>query len=76
MSFGGHYDNSRFILASEFYDNQEERIVEDTFRKAILKYGRFDKCYFDNGSQYVAKQLKLSLALRKQRPKKYVQLMN
>ena len=55
-------DHSRFILASEFYDNQEERIVEDTFRKAILKYGRFDKCYFDNGSQYVAKQLKLSLA--------------
>ena len=51
-------------------------IVEDTFRKAILKYGRFDKCYFDNGSQYVAKQLKLSLALRKQRPKRYVHLMN
>lgn len=69
-------DHSRFILASEFYDNQEERIVEDTFRKAILKYGRFDKCYFDNGSQYVAKQLKLSLALRKQRPKRYVHLMN
>lgn len=55
-------DHSRFILAFEFYDNQEERIVEDTFRKAILKYGHFDKCYFDNGSQYVAKQLKLSLA--------------
>ena len=55
-------DHSRFILAFEFYDNQEECIVEDTFRKAILKYGRFDKCYFDNGSQYVAKQLKLSLA--------------
>lgn len=55
-------DHSRFILASEFYDNQEERIVEDTFRKVILKFGRFDKCYFDNGTQYVAKQLKLSLA--------------
>lgn len=55
-------DHSRFILAFEFYDNQEERIVEDTFRKAILKYGHFDKCYFDNGSQYVAKQLNLSLA--------------
>lgn len=55
-------DHSRMILASEFYDNQEEAIVEDTFRKAVLKYGRFDKCYFDNGTQYVAKQLKLSLA--------------
>ena len=55
-------DHSRMILASEFYDNQEEAIVEDTFHKAVLKYGRFDKCYFDNGTQYVAKQLKLSLA--------------
>ena len=50
------------ILASEFYDNQEEAIVEDTFRKAVLKFGRFDRCYFDNGTQYAAKQLKLSLA--------------
>ena len=35
---------------------------EDTFRKVILKAGKFDTAYFDNGSQYVAKQLKLSLA--------------
>ena len=55
-------DHSRSILASEFYDNQEEAVVEDTFRKVILKYGAFDACYFDNGSQYIAKQLKLSLA--------------
>ena len=55
-------DHSRMILASQFYDNQEETIVEDTFHKVILKFGRFDKCYFDNGTQYVAKQLKLSLA--------------
>ena len=55
-------DHSRMVLASEFYDNQEQSIVEDTFHKVILKYGTFDSCYFDNGSQYVAKQLKLSLA--------------
>lgn len=55
-------DHSRMILASAFYDNQEEIIVEDIFHKAILNYGRFDKCYFDHGSQYVARQLKLSLA--------------
>lgn len=55
-------DHSRMILASEFYDNQEETIVEDTFRKALLKFGHFDRCYFDNGSQYIAKQLKISLA--------------
>jgi transposase InsO family protein len=55
-------DHSRFILSSRFYDNQEEVVVEDTFRDAILKYGSFDACYFDNGSQYIAKQLKFSLA--------------
>lgn len=41
---------------------QGESIVEDTFRKTILKFGHFDQCYFDNGSQYTAKQVKLSLA--------------
>ena len=50
------------VLSSKFYDNQEELIVEDTFRDVILKYGAFDSCYFDNGSQYIAKQLKLSLS--------------
>lgn len=55
-------DHSRYILFSRFYDNQEETVVEDTFRNAILRYGTFDRCYFDRGSQYVAKQLKLSLA--------------
>ena len=56
------YDHSRYVIQSEFYDNQEEAIVEDTFRKVILKAGKFDAAYFDNGSQYVAKQLKFSLA--------------
>lgn len=55
-------DHSRYVPHSQFYDNQEEAIVEDTFRKVVLKAGRFDTAYFDNGSQYVAKQLKFSLA--------------
>lgn len=55
-------DHSRFILASEFYDNQEKAVVEDTFRKAILKYGRFDVGYVDNGGQYVSRQLIRSLS--------------
>lgn len=55
-------DHSRFPLASEWYGNQEETAVEDTFRKAITRYGKFDACYFDNGKQYVAKQLNLSLS--------------
>lgn len=50
-------DHSRFILESTFYDNQEKLIVEETFRKAILRYGVFDAAYCDNGKQYVSGQL-------------------
>lgn len=50
-------DHSRFIVSSGFYDNQEATIVEDTFHKAVLKYGKFDAGYLDNGKQYVSKQL-------------------
>ena len=55
-------DHSRYVLHSRFYDNQEESIVEDTFHKVILKAGKFDACYFDNGSQYIARQLRFSLS--------------
>lgn len=55
-------DHSRYILSSRFYDNQEETIVEDTFHQAVSRYGTFDACYFDNGKQYVARQLTDSLA--------------
>lgn len=55
-------DHSRYILSSCFYDSQEETIVEDTFHQAIIRYGSFDACYFDNGKQYVARQLCYSLA--------------
>ena len=55
-------DHSRFILSSKFYDNQEEKIIEDTFRRVITNYGIFDSCYFDNGTQYIAKQIKFSLS--------------
>ena len=55
-------DHSRYILSSRFYDNQEETIVEDTFHQAVIRYGAFDACYFDNGKQYVARQLSGSLA--------------
>lgn len=38
-------DHSRLLLASRFYASQEEAIVEDTFRQAVLRYGKFDACY-------------------------------
>ena len=33
-------DHSRYVIQSEFYDNQEKGIVEDTLRKAVLKAGK------------------------------------
>ena len=55
-------DHSRYVVESRFCANQEETIVHDTFHNVVLKAGKFDRCYFDNGKQYVAKQLKFSLA--------------
>lgn len=56
-------DHSRYILASVFYDNQDETVVEDTFRRAILTHGTFDAAYCDNGSQYISTQLIRSTAM-------------
>lgn len=56
-------DHSRHLLASEWYANQEEYVVEDIFRKAILKAGKFDACYCDNGKQYISRQLRYSCGL-------------
>ena len=53
-------DHSRYILQSEFYDNQRAEIVEDTFHKAILKHGAFDTGYLDNGTQYISEHLQKS----------------
>ena len=55
-------DHSRFIVQSEFYDNQRQEVVEDTFHKAILKYGKCDTCYLDNGTQYTTNHLSTALA--------------
>lgn len=55
-------DHSRYILHSQFYDNERAEIVEDTFHKAILKHGTFDAAYLDNGSQYITEQLMKSCA--------------
>ena len=55
-------DHSRMILSSDWYDNQEAKIVEDTFHKSILKYGKPDAFYLDNGSQYISKELRDALS--------------
>ena len=50
-------DHSRFILASGVYGHQDADIVEDIYRKAILKWGTFQSTYVDNGKQFVSTQL-------------------
>ncbi len=45
-------DATRLVLHGEFYPVLDQVIVEDCFRKAILKYGIPEKVYFDNGGQY------------------------
>ena len=45
-------DCTRNILHSEFYDTLDQSIVQDCFRKALLKYGAPDCVYFDNGKQF------------------------
>ena len=55
-------DHSRFILHSEFYDNKSADVVEDSFHKAILQYGKFDSGYTDNGKEYISAQLVKSCA--------------
>ena len=48
-------DATRMILHAEFYPNLTQAIVEDCFRKSILKHGIPEAVYFDNGKQYKTK---------------------
>jgi len=45
-------DCTRNIMHSEFYDTLDQTIVQDCFRKALIKHGAPDSVYFDNGKQY------------------------
>jgi hypothetical protein len=55
-------DATRLICHAEFYDNQRLPILEDCFRKAILKYGKPDAVYVDNGKVYVSRWFRVSCA--------------
>ncbi|WP_045518851.1 DDE-type integrase/transposase/recombinase [Neobacillus niacini] len=48
-------DATRFVLHASFYPTLDSRIVEDTFRQAIQKFGVPESVYFDNGKQYRTK---------------------
>jgi transposase InsO family protein len=55
-------DCTRFVVHAECYDNCSCKIVEDSLRKAIVKFGVPDAVYCDNGGQFKNKHIRLSLA--------------
>jgi mRNA-degrading endonuclease HigB of HigAB toxin-antitoxin module len=50
------------VTHGEFYDNQRLPILEDCFRKAVLKYGKPDSVYVDNGKIFVSKWFRIACA--------------
>jgi putative transposase len=55
-------DATRLVVHAEFYDNQRLPILEDAFRKAIIKCGTPNNLYVDNGKIFVSHWLKLACA--------------
>ncbi|MDR0324738.1 MAG: DDE-type integrase/transposase/recombinase [Oscillospiraceae bacterium] len=56
-------DATRYIVHAEFYESLDQTIVEDCFRKAILKEGLPQRVYFDNGKQYRTKWMERACAM-------------
>jgi transposase InsO family protein len=55
-------DATRLVCHGEFYDNQRLPILEDCFRKAILKYGKPDAVYVDNGKVFISRWFRIACA--------------
>ena len=55
-------DATRLVCHAEFYDNQRLPILEDSFRKAILKYGKPEAVYVDNGKVFISKWFRVACA--------------
>ena len=55
-------DYSRLIVSGEFYLEERGPQLEDCLQKAILRYGKPEKIYVDNGAIYRAKVLDLACA--------------
>jgi transposase InsO family protein len=55
-------DYSRFIVGAKFYDNQKVEVIEDSFRDAVMKWGKPSMMYLDNGKQYRSEWLRLACA--------------
>ena len=55
-------DATRMVVQAEFYDNQKLPVLEDAFRKAVIKCGAPDNLYVDNGKIFVSQWLRLACA--------------
>ena len=55
-------DKTRMIMHSEFYASQRLPILEDCFRKALLKFGKPSDLLVDNGKIFVSKWFRLACA--------------
>ena len=55
-------DKTRMIMHAEFYLSQRLPILEDCFRKALLKFGKPKDILVDNGKIFVSKWFKLACA--------------
>lgn len=51
-------DATRYIVSAGFYESQNSDMVEDCLRQAIMRYGKPDMLYVDNGKQYTTGWLK------------------
>ena len=55
-------DKTRMLMHAEFYGNQRLPILEDCFRKALLKFGKPKDILVDNGKIFVSKWFRLACA--------------
>jgi len=55
-------DATRVATHSEFYLNHRFPILEDCFRKGMLKFGKPDAIYVDNGKEYVSRWMRIGCA--------------
>lgn len=55
-------DHSRLVTHGEWYFKESLPCLFDCFKKAVIKHGRPDQVYWDNGPIYRAKQMRLVAA--------------
>jgi transposase InsO family protein len=55
-------DATRVVCHSEFYFNHRVPILEDCLRKAMLKFGKPDAIYVDNGKEYISRWMHIGCA--------------